>query len=102
MNILVVEDERQMASTLVRGLQEEMLDVQLAQDGRAALQLSERNSFDLILLDVMLPDVSGIEVVRELRQRNQETPVLMLPARDSLPDIVLGLDPGAEIAVREP
>jgi DNA-binding response OmpR family regulator len=102
MNILVVEDEPQMASTLVRGLQEEMLDVELAQDGRAALQLSGQNSFDLILLDVMLPDLSGIDVVRELRQRNQDTPVLMLTARDSLPDIVLGLDSGADDYLTKP
>jgi DNA-binding response OmpR family regulator len=102
MNILVVEDEPQMASTLVRGLQEEMLDVELAQDGRAALQLSGQNSFDLILLDVMLPFLNGIEVVRELRQRNQDTPVLMLTARDSLPDIVLGLDSGADDYLTKP
>ena len=102
MNILVVEDEPQMASTLVRGLQEEMLDVELAQDGRAALHLSEQYSFDLILLDVMLPDLSGIDVVRKLRQRNQDTPVLMLTARDSLPDIVLGLDSGADDYLTKP
>lgn len=102
MNILVVEDEPQMASTLVRGLQEEMLDVELAQDGRAALHLSEQHSFDLILLDVMLPDLSGIDVVRKLRQRNQDTPVLMLTARDSLPDIVLGLDSGADDYLTKP
>jgi DNA-binding response OmpR family regulator len=56
MNILIVEDEPEMASALVRGLQEELLDVQLAHDGRGALQLSDDCSFDLILLDVMLPD----------------------------------------------
>jgi DNA-binding response OmpR family regulator len=102
MNILVVEDEPQMASTLVRGLREEMLHVELAQDGRAALQVSGQNSFDLILLDVMLPDLTGIDVVRELRRRNLDTPVLMLTARDSLSDIVLGLDSGADDYLTKP
>lgn len=102
MNILVVEDEPEMASTLVRGLQEEFLEVQLAHDGRRALQLSQDNSFDLILLDVMLPDLSGFDVVRQLRQRSQDTPVLMLTARDSLPDIVLGLDSGADDYLTKP
>jgi DNA-binding response OmpR family regulator len=102
MSILVVEDEPDMASALVRGLQEELLDVQLAQDGRRALHLSESHSFDLILLDVMLPDLSGIDVVRQLRQRSQETPVLMLTARDALPDIIRGLDSGADDYLTKP
>lgn len=102
MNILVVEDEPEMASTLVRGLREEMLDVQLAPDGKYALQLSQENSFDLILLDVMLPDLSGFDVVQRLRERRQETPVLMLTARDALPDIVRGLDSGADDYLTKP
>jgi DNA-binding response OmpR family regulator len=102
MNILVVEDEPEMASALVRGLQEELLDVQLAYDGRRALQLSQDNSFDLIVLDVMLPDLSGFDVVQRLRERSQETPVLMLTARDALPDIVHGLDSGADDYLTKP
>jgi DNA-binding response OmpR family regulator len=101
-NILVVEDEPEMALALVRGLQEEDLDVQLAHDGRRALQLSEEHAFDLILLDVMLPDLSGIDVVQQLRQKSHETPVLMLTARDALPDIVLGLDSGADDYLTKP
>lgn len=102
MNILIVEDEPEMASALVRGLQEEFVDVQLVQDGRGALRLSEDCSFDLILLDVMLPDQSGFEIVRQLRQRNQDTPVLMLTARDALSDIVRGLDSGADDYLTKP
>ncbi len=102
MNILIVEDEPEMASALVRGLQEELLDVQLARDGRGALQLSSDCSFDLILLDVMLPDQSGLQVVQQLRQRNQDTPVLMLTACDSLTDIVRGLDSGADDYLTKP
>lgn len=102
MNILVVEDEPEMALTLVRGLQEESLVVQLAQDGKCALRLSEDYLFDLILLDVMLPDLSGFEIVQQLRQRSQETPVLMLTARDALPDVVRGLDSGADDYLTKP
>jgi DNA-binding response OmpR family regulator len=101
-NILVVEDEPEMASALVRGLQEELLDVQLAQDGRGALRLSDHCWFDVILLDVMLPDQSGFDVVQQLRQRHQDTPVLMLTARDALPDIVHGLDSGADDYLTKP
>lgn len=102
MNILVVEDEPEMASALVRGLQEELLDVQLARDGRGALQLSDDSAFDVILLDVMLPDQSGFAVVQQLRHRRRETPVLMLTARDALPDIVHGLDSGADDYLTKP
>ena len=102
MNILVVEDEPEMASALVRGLQEELLDVQLARDGRGALQLSDDSAFDVILLDVMLPDQSGFDVVQQLRHRRRETPVLMLTARDALPDIVHGLDSGADDYLTKP
>jgi len=91
-----------MASMLIRGLQEELLDVQLARNGTSALQLSEENSFDLILLDVMLPDLSGFDVVDRLRKRSQDTPVLMLTARDALPDLVRGLDLGADDYLTKP
>jgi two-component system, OmpR family, copper resistance phosphate regulon response regulator CusR len=102
MHILVVEDEPEMASTLVRGLREESLEVQLAQNGRDALQLAHDSVFDLIVLDVMLPDLSGFEVVQHLRKRNQGTPVLMLTARDALPDVVRGLDCGADDYLTKP
>jgi DNA-binding response OmpR family regulator len=91
-----------MASTLVRGLQEELFEVQLAESGRRALQLSADYPFDLILLDVMLPDLSGMDVVLQLRQKSQETPVLMLTARDALPDIIRGLDSGADDYLTKP
>jgi len=91
-----------MASMLTRGLEEELFDVQLAQNGGHALRMSEERSFDLILLDVMLPDQSGFDVVRQLRQRSEETPVLMLTARDALPDVVRGLDSGADDYLTKP
>lgn len=102
MNILVVEDDREMAELLVRGLREEAHDVKLARDGNTALRLSGDTSFDLILLDVMLPGVSGFEVAKQLRMRSEPIPLLMLTARDALADIVAGLDAGADDYLTKP
>ena len=102
MHILIVEDEPEMASLLSRGLEEESCQVSIASDGRAALELSARQAFDLILLDVMLPQIDGLEVARKLRRREEETPVLMLTARDALGDIVRGLDAGADDYLTKP
>jgi DNA-binding response OmpR family regulator len=102
MNILIVEDEPEMARLLMGGLREESYEVSLARDGVAALEISAVESFDIILLDLMLPKVDGMEVARQLRRREQETPVLMLTARDALPDIVKGLDAGADDYLTKP
>jgi two-component system, OmpR family, copper resistance phosphate regulon response regulator CusR len=102
MHVLIVEDEPEMARLLMGGLREESYDVSLAKDGFAALEISALESFDIILLDLMLPKVDGLEVARRLRRREQETPVLMLTARDSLPDIVKGLDAGADDYLTKP
>jgi DNA-binding response OmpR family regulator len=102
MNILVVEDEPELASVLMRGLEEECFCVQLCAEGHAALRRSDEVKFDLILLDVMLPDISGFDVVQQLRERSRETPVLMLTARDALADIVRGLDSGADDYLTKP
>jgi DNA-binding response OmpR family regulator len=102
MKILVVEDEKGMAQVLKRGLEEEHYEVSLAVDGPSALSLAERSSFDLILLDVMLPGMNGVEVARRLRSNRTETPILMLTARDSVPDIVKGLDSGADDYMSKP
>src|SRR6202795_993097 len=102
MNILVVEDDREMADVLVRGLQEESHDVKLARDGSTALRLSDDSCFDLILLDVMLPGVNGLEVAKRLRMRSEHVSVLMLTARDALQDVVMGLDAGADDYLTKP
>jgi DNA-binding response OmpR family regulator len=102
MNILVVEDEPELASALVRGLEEEQFCVQFCGEGKTALQKSETGNFDLVLLDVMLPDLCGFEVVQQLRLRSRETLVLMLTARDSLADVVRGLDAGADDYLTKP
>jgi DNA-binding response OmpR family regulator len=102
MNILVVEDDREMADVLVRGLREEAHDVEIARDGNTALRLSDHSSFDLILLDVMLPGLNGLEVAKRLRMRSEHIPVLMLTARDALQDVVVGLDAGADDYLTKP
>jgi DNA-binding response OmpR family regulator len=102
MNILVVEDDELMADVLVHGLREESYHVARAGDGRAALRQTGDTTFDLILLDVMLPGMNGFEVARQLRLRGNTVPVLMLSARDALPDIVTGLDAGADDYLTKP
>jgi DNA-binding response OmpR family regulator len=102
MHILIVEDEAEMAGLLSRGLREESYEVSVARDGPTALELSAANAFDVILLDVMLPQMDGLQVAKQLRCREAETPVLMLTARDSLPDIVNGLDAGADDYLTKP
>lgn len=102
MKILVVEDEKGMAQVLRRGLEEDNHAVSLAYDGLSAISLAEDNQFDLVLLDVMLPGIDGIQVARRFREIRQDIPILMLTARDSVPDIVKGLDAGADDYVTKP
>jgi DNA-binding response OmpR family regulator len=96
MRILVAEDEPSMAELLRKGLEEEHHSVVAAFDGPAALELATSTDLDVILLDVMLPGMDGIEVARNLRSRNNYTPLIMLTARDSVLDIIRGLDVGAD------
>jgi len=101
-NILVVEDDAEMARLLLQGLEEESYEVDLARDGASALAISKSVSFDVVLLDVMLPGMDGLEVARQLRCRKEDIGVLMLTARDALPDIVKGLDAGADDYLTKP
>jgi heavy metal response regulator len=96
MRVLIVEDEPKVASYVKRGLEEQGYAVDVAADGRAALEWVETVSFDLIVLDILLPGADGFSVCRELRQREISTPVLMLTARDAVDDRVQGLDAGAD------
>jgi DNA-binding response OmpR family regulator len=102
MHVLIVEDELEMAGLIARGLREESYEVSHARDGQSALELSATQEFDAILLDVMLPRMNGLEVAQQLRLREQATPVLMLTARDALPDIIKGLDAGADDYLTKP
>jgi DNA-binding response OmpR family regulator len=96
MRILLVEDEAQIADFISRGLSEHGYGVDVARDGEEAVDWPAVAEFDAIILDVMLPVRSGIEVCRILRQRGVRTPILMLTARDAVEDRVLGLDSGAD------
>jgi two-component system response regulator MprA len=94
--ILVVEDEARIASLISRGLRLEGYQVEVAPNGETALDKVFGNPPDLIILDVMLPDIDGLEVCRQLRIAGADEPVLMLTAKDAIPDRVAGLDAGAD------
>ena len=102
MQILIVEDEKKMATVLKKGLEAENHRVTLAFDGRSGLDLALTIEFDAVVLDLMLPVIDGFEVVRRLRKNNNQTPILMLTARDAVPDIVQGLDLGADDYLTKP
>jgi two-component system OmpR family response regulator len=102
MRVLVVEDEIKMAGLLRRGLVEEGLAVDVAATGEDALKSAAVTDYDAIVLDVMLPGISGIETCRRLRQRGTWAPVLMLTARDAIEDRVAGLDGGADDYMTKP
>lgn len=102
MRILVVEDEERIARFLKKGLEEESYAVDIAPDGLAALDWVAGASYDLILLDVMLPGLNGFELCRLLRERGVASPVLMLTARDEVDDRVTGLDAGADDYLSKP
>jgi len=102
MHVLIVEDEKKMASLLKKGLEEENHSVTLAFDGRTALDMAQGLEFDAIVLDLMLPGVDGFEVARRLRKCGNETPILILTARDAVPDVVKGLDIGADDYMTKP
>lgn len=102
MRILIVEDEKRMAAVLKKGLEADNHRVSLAFDGRSGLELASTMEFDVIVLDLMLPMIDGFEVARRLRKTDNQTPVLMLTARDATSDIVKGLDTGADDYLTKP
>lgn len=102
MRLLVVEDERKMAELLRQGLAEEGHSVSVASEGRQGLAMAEAAEFDVILLDVMLPGLNGFEIAKRLRAARNQTPILMLTARDAPSDIVEGLDLGADDYLTKP
>ena len=99
--ILLVEDEEKLARMVEMELKYEGYQVEKALDGRKGLELALGGSFDLVLLDIMLPQLSGMEVLRRLRRESQ-VPVIMLTARDSVVDKVAGLDSGADDYITKP
>jgi len=96
MRVLVVEDERKISTYLKRGLEEQGYAVDTAFTGREALDWAEAVPYDMIILDILLPEMDGLTVCRELRKRDNRTPILMLTARDAVDDRANGLDAGAD------
>lgn len=104
MRILVVEDEHRIAQAVKEGLEQESYAVDIARDGEEGYNSAHANpdEYDLILLDVMLPQMNGFEVSRKLREEGNHTPILMLTAKDQNRDIVQGLDSGADDYLAKP
>jgi len=96
MRILVVEDDIELADILRRGLTEQSFCVDIAYDGQSAQFLAQSEDFNIILLDLMIPKIDGIAVCQNLRKAGNNTPIIMLTARDTMGDRILGLDAGAD------
>ena len=102
MQILVVEDDMRLAAALGHILEENGYGVDLVHDGATGLEGGESSIYDIVILDVMLPKMNGFDVVAELRRRKVTTPVLMLTARDAIPEKITGLDSGADDYMTKP
>jgi DNA-binding response OmpR family regulator len=102
MQVLVVEDKRSLAGHLGRALESEGYSVTLAYDGEEALRLGKTGAYDVMLLDVMLPRVDGLTVIRKLREDQLRTQAIIVSARDTMSDIVFGLDAGADDYLTKP
>lgn len=102
MKLLIVEDEPNLLSVLRKGLSEKNFDVSAALDGTTALEMLASNVFDVVVLDVMLPDINGIEICRRLRTAGNFVPILMLTALDSSENVVTGLNAGADDYMAKP
>jgi DNA-binding response OmpR family regulator len=96
MRVLIVEDDRRLAASLRRSLIESRMAVDVAHDGEDGLAAASTTSYDVIVLDLMLPRLNGLDVTRRLREHRVETPILMLTARDGVDDRVAGLEAGAD------
>jgi DNA-binding response OmpR family regulator len=102
MRVLLVEDESRIARFVAKGLREQAYAVDIAATGDEALYLTDINTYDLIILDVMIPGRDGFEVCQEVRKSGKRTPILMLTARDAVEDRIKGLDHGADDYLTKP
>lgn len=96
MKILLIEDEPGIVSVISRGLTEAGMEISVAADGKTGLDMALRHKFDLVVLDIMLPEINGIQVCREIRKKDSTIAILMLTALSSTENIVTGLDSGAD------
>ena len=102
MRILIVEDEKKVAAFIKNGLEEETYAVDIATDGEEGFHLGEQNQYDLIILDLMLPKINGLDILSGLRSQKIDTPILLLTAKDSVEDKVEGLNQGADDYLTKP
>jgi DNA-binding response OmpR family regulator len=102
MKVLLVEDESKVASFVSKGLEEEGYAVEIAYDGRKGLELLKASAYDIVLLDLMIPEVSGLEVLKQARAWGIDTPVLIITAKSSKEDVVRGLDTGSDDYLTKP
>ncbi len=97
MKILLIDDEIKIIQSLKQGLEENGMEVELAFDGETGKNLAEKNTFNVIVSDVIMPKLNGYELVKELRAHGNETPVLLLSALDAIDEKVVGLESGADV-----
>src|SRR3990172_536678 len=102
MRILVIEDERKVANFIKKGLEEEHYAVDVAYDGERGLELIEINEYDLLVLDLMIPKIDGLEVLKKVRRNKNNVSILVLTAKDTVEDIVKGLDAGCDYYLTKP
>ena len=102
MRILIIEDEKKVAGFIKKGLEEETYAIDVAHDGEEGLHLGSEGQYDLIILDIMLPKVNGLEVLSQLRNQGSDVPILLLTAKDAVDDRVTGLNKGADDYLTKP
>lgn len=102
MRILIIEDESGIFNFLKQGLEEESYAIDIAEDGKKGLELALSGEYDLLLLDWMVPGLSGIEVCRQFRKQFKETPIIFLTAKDTLDETIFGLQAGANDYIKKP
>ena len=102
MQILIVEDEKKIADALQKGLADDLYQVDIASDGEEGLYKTNVNTYDFIILDLMIPKIDGVALCKKIRVKNKNIPILMLTARDDLTDKIIGLDAGADDYVTKP
>jgi DNA-binding response OmpR family regulator len=102
MKVLLVEDESKVANFVMRGLEEEGYSVDVAGDGRTGLDLVTARDYDIVLLDLMIPEIDGLEVLKRMRESGIETPVLIITAKSTKEDVIKGLDTGSDDYLTKP
>jgi len=102
LKILIVEDEIGISQFLKQGLEEENYEVTVADNGKDGLQLAQQTPFDLLLLDWMLPQMTGLEICMEFRKKDKTTPIIFLTAKDTIPETIAGLQAGANDYIKKP